>query len=253
MGQGMLQQGRAPTTGFLGRSLRSQLSRWGFMEREGGSGATSRRGSRSLSAPTARPKAWPRRGLRVPEPPPVAARHPPSCCQCRATLNSPSRMPVVTLCGGSAMGLQSQKTLRISGRSMISSCARASGLGLTLRPLPSLPTPPAPRPGSDQRPRSRSGLTLPNLRGIAELSAHNPNRTAFSRAQLHSTQQTRQLASGSWNGRPPPSHAEGSETRALFAQGSAASAQSPAPHVCAVGPAAPFVHPRLRVASRAQA
>ncbi len=44
------------------------------MAREGGSGATGRRGSRSLSAPTAHPEAGPRRGL--PEPPPGFA--PPS-------------------------------------------------------------------------------------------------------------------------------------------------------------------------------
>ncbi len=76
MGQGRLQQGRAPTTGFLGRSLRSQLLCWGYMAREGGSGATGRRGSRSLSAPTAHPEAGPRR--RLPEPPPGFAPLAPS-------------------------------------------------------------------------------------------------------------------------------------------------------------------------------
>ncbi len=35
MGQGRLQQGRAPTTGFLRRSLRSQLLCWGYLAREG--------------------------------------------------------------------------------------------------------------------------------------------------------------------------------------------------------------------------
>ncbi len=124
----------------------------------------------------------------------------------------------------------------------------ASRQTLTRRLLPSLPIPPGPRPGSDQRLREarfdvtkpkgnhRRTATLPH----AELSAHNPNRTALSRAQLQYTANPtacQRIVPVEWPTTSESCRGPGPETRALFASGSAVSALSVTctPSACASG------------------